>query len=213
MELGHLYREPERVEERLAELGLGQELLLQSVRYGQLAFSSCTANHPPLIRGVWAWGETVRGLREALIPLGWERSDFNNYSLVINSEGTVAIAVATGDEGTGVEFASPTTKSKKGPSTANAVSENQDQLLLFPDLEPSIIQLAGEKAMTYILLIHRTGDRVRSELSLPTSIGTDGRVNGWSERILLNDVDLDGSPVEPVVYDLPDIDVEIKRRA
>jgi hypothetical protein len=212
MELGHVYREPVMVETRLTELGLSQELLLNSVGIGQLAFSSCTDNHPPLIRGVWAWGETVRGLREALIPLGWERSDLNNYSLVVNAEGTVAIAVATGDEGTGLEFASPTTKSKKGPSTASAVTENQDQLLLFPDLEPSIIQLAGEKAMTYILLIHLTGDRVRSELSLPTSI-VEGRVNGWSERILLRDVDLDGGPVEPVVYDVPDIDVAIKRRA
>lgn len=202
------------VENRLAQLGLTQAMLLRAVWQGQLAFASCTPNHPPLVRGVWAWGETVRGLREELIPHGWERTDQNNYSLVISPDGSVAIAVATGDESTGLAFGTPCTKSKKGPNTASAVTENQEQLLLqFPDLEPEAIDsMVGDSTLTYILLIHRNQDKVRSELSLPTSLGPDGRVNSWSERILLEDIDLNGAPFDPASIDIPDIDVQIKRR-
>lgn len=80
---------------RLSDLGVTEQALSDAVRRGYLAYSNCTANHPPLIPGIWAWGETVRALREYLLPLGWTRSDEDNYSLVINPSGEIAIAVAT----------------------------------------------------------------------------------------------------------------------
>src|SRR6185369_4498686 len=93
--------EPGDVRQRLAALGLEEEALKDTVRRGQLAFVSCTANHPPQFPGMAAWAETVRALREYLVPLGWQRSNDNNYALVVDSDGVVAIAVATGNESTG----------------------------------------------------------------------------------------------------------------
>src|SRR5688500_570272 len=94
-------QEPGDVRHRLAELGLEEESLKDAVRRGQLAFLSCTPNHPPQFPGISAWAETVCALREYVTPLGWRRSNDNNYALSVDPGGQVAIAVATGDDGTG----------------------------------------------------------------------------------------------------------------
>ncbi len=162
----------------------------------------------------------VRSLREYLLPAGWERSDENNYSLVINPTGTVAIAVATGDDATGRADVQPTTKSSKGPSTVEAVTSNQQQLdLVFPPVAvPAPVRAvsADEQRMTWILLVHRGQGEVRCELSLPTSMGTDGRVDGWQERIILGAIPTEPDMLEitpPSPPDQPDINVDVKRRA
>lgn len=203
------------VEERLSQLGVEESALVEIVRRGYLAFASCTPNDPPLYPGFSAWASMVRGLREYLLP-EWERSDENNYSLVINPEGTVAIAVATGDENTGRVEAMPTTKSSKGPSTVEVVTSNQSQLELpyFPPV-PAPARAGEEQRMTWILLAHRAQGEVRCELSLPTSMGVDGRVDGWRERIILKSIPTDPEALEiPAPQpNQPDIDVDVKRRA
>lgn len=208
------------VDNRLAQLGLEETRLGEIVKRGYVAFASCTPNYPPLYPGFSAWATMVRGLREYLLPAGWERSDENNYSLAINAAGTVAIAVATGDDATGRADFQPTTKSSKGPSTVSAVTGNQLQLdLIFPpvDLPPAARPAAsGEQRMTWILLVHRAHGEVRCELSLPTSMGPDGRVDGWQERIILGAIPTDPELVEitpPSPPQQPDINVDVKRRA
>lgn len=202
---------------RLSDLGVTEQGLSDAVRRGYLAYSNCTANHPPLIPGIWAWGETVRALREYLLPLGWTRSDEDNYSLVINPSGEIAIAVATGDEETGRAEASPSTKAPKGPNTIDAIAANQLQLNLFaespPFPAPARSSDARDEKVTWILLIYRATSEVRCELSLPSSIGTDGRIDGWRERILLGSIPLDSEFVEVARPALPDITVDVKRRA
>jgi len=212
-----IHAEAAQVQDRLTQLGLEQEPIADIVRRGYLAFASCTPNHPPMFPGLSSWATMVVGLREYLLP-EWSRCDDNNYPLVVNAEGTVAIAVATGDEATGVADATPTTKSVKGPSTVEAVISNQVQLELPLDLP--MVEAPGspidiEKRITWILLVHRSLSEVRFELSLPTSMNAEGRVDGWRERIILGAI-----PLDPVVLDittpqspLPDIDVEVKRRA
>lgn len=203
------------VESRLEQLGLQEEKLAEIVKRGYLAFTHCTPNDPPLFPGFRAWATMVRGLREYLLPEGWERCDENNYSLVINPAGNIAIAVATGDDATGRKGVQPTTKSSKGPSTADAVSSNQLQLDFdFPMVEVSASP--EEKRMTWILLVHRAHTEVRCELSLPTSMGSDGRVDGWRERIILGAIPTDPDVVEitpPTPPDQPDINVSVRRRA
>lgn len=217
MTLTHV--QPQAVEDRLGELGLKAERLGETVRRGYVAFISCTPNDPPLFPGFSAWAMMVRGLREYLLPEGWERSDENNYSLVINSAGTVAIAVATGDAATGRVEEQPTTKSSKGPSTAEAVTSNQLTLdLIFPPVElPQASRPLGQdqQRTTWILLVHRSQGEVRCELSLPTSMGPDGRVDGWQERIILGAIPTDPDVLEvapPTPPQQPDIDVAVKRR-
>lgn len=206
------------VNARLAELGLEETRLSEIVRRGYVAFASCTPNDPPFYPGISAWATMVRSLREYLLP-EWERSDENNYSLVINPAGNVAIAVATGDEATGQPGAIPTTKASKGPSTVGAVASNQMQLEL-PYVFPPIVALthpasANELRMTWILLVHRAQGEIRCELSLPTSMGSDGRVDGWRERIIMNAILTDPEVLEitPPQPPQPDITVDVKRRA
>lgn len=70
--------------------------------------------------------------------------------------------------------------------------------------------------MTWILLVHRARGEVRCELSLPTSMGVDGRVDGWRERIILGAIPTDPDLMEitpPTPPDQPDIHVDVKRRA
>lgn len=211
-----IYVEASDVEGRLAQLGLKEDRLAEIVLRGFVAFASCTPNDPPLCPGFSAWAAMVRGLREYLLP-EWERSDENNYSLVINPAGTVAIAVATGDDATGLPDADPTTKASKGPSTVEAVASNQAQLAFeFPPvLSATRPTHSDDQRMTWILLVHRAQGEVRCELSLPTSMGTDGRVGGWRERIIMNAIPNDPDLIEitPPQTQLPDIEVDIKRRA
>lgn len=215
-----IYAEAGDIDSRLTQLGLEESKLADIVRRGYLAFASCTPNDPPLYPGFSAWASMVRGLREYLLP-EWERCDENNYSLVVNPTGTMAIAVATGDDATGRPDTAPTTKSSKGPSTIEAVTSNQMQLELpyvfdsAPDLASTRPEDTDEQRMTWIFLVHRARGEVRCELSLPTSMGSDGRVDGWRERIILKAIPTDPEIVEitPPQPSLPDISVDVKRRA
>lgn len=201
---------------RLKELGLTVAQMSDPVRRGYMAVANCTANHPPLMRGVVGWGEVVCALRENLAPSGWTRSDANNYSVVNDPVGYVAIAVATGDESTGIPNASPSTKSAKGPQTVSAVNFNHNQLpLLFDNSASSDTDPATDdphnSRVTYILLVHRAPNEVRYELSLPDQI-TDGRINGWVERIIFGAIPLDGEPIELMPPTQPDLNIDVKRR-
>lgn len=205
------------VDSRLAELGLTTEVLQEPVMEGMQARSECTPNDPPLFPGFTTWARTVRCLRERLIPIpfGWSASDEGGYSLVVSPEGKIAIAVATGDENTGNPEITPMTKSPKGPRTQSAIEVNQYQGLLFDEIpEFDISDMPHSDRLTWILLQHYDQGRkeVRYELSLPTSYS--GKVDGWSERIILGALPLDPSsaiPI-PVLPNLPDIDVPLRRR-
>lgn len=212
-----IHTDPVNVARRLAQLGLKEKQMADVVRRGYLAFASCTVNHPLLYPGFSAWAEMVAGLREYLLPEDWDRSDDKNYALVVNPTGTMAIAVATGDEATGRADMAPTTKSSKGPSTVDAVSSNNAQLELPYDFPPVVRpSVTDEQRMTWILLVHRAPGEVRCELSLPTSMGSDGRVDGWRERIILSAVPTDPDVallLTPPTTPAPDVTIDIKRRA
>lgn len=205
------------VNSRLAELGLSRELLVAAVTQGMMARSECTPNDPPLYAGFATWALTVRGLREVLSPqpYGWSRSDEGGYSLVISPNGKMAIAVATGDENTGNPAITPLTKSPKGPRTQSAIEVNQYQESLEGFESAEITNDPHSDCVTWILLQHYDQMRkeVLMELSLPTSIS--GKVDGWSERIILGALPFDSSTVipVPVLPNLPDIDIPLRRRA
>jgi hypothetical protein len=197
---------------RLDSLGLESEPLRDAVRRSFHAYISCSPNMPPLVRGVWAWGQAVLALREYTLPKGWYRSDANNYSVVIDELRGIAIAVATGDEATGIVESSPTTRAPKGVSTMLAVVANQAQLSLFTESEFPVVAHEREDLVTWFLLIHRAKNEVRCELSLPSSMGTDGRIDAWHERIILDAVPVDGDEMQISVPEGTDINVDVQRR-
>jgi hypothetical protein len=209
--------QPGDVGRRLAELGLEEDTLQDAVRRGQLAYLSCTPNHPPQFPGMSAWAETVCALREVLRPAGWQRSNDGNYSLCLAPAGQMAIAVATGDDGTGRADVTPSTNARKGPRTLDAVAANQLRFSFMDEPVPGrgAPALTTGSRETWVLLIHRADDEVRCELSLPISMDEEGHIDAWIERILLGSIPLDGDLADavPAPPPLPDIDVSIRRRA
>ena len=213
-----IYVESWDVNRRLAELGIKEDDLLQAAERGFTAWASCTANHPPAIPGLFAWGETVCALRERLIPLGWERKDEQNWPLVVNRDGNIALSVATGNEDTGRKDKDPVTASAKGPRTISAIVANQN-LPLFPEMLPSAESLKAKGRATWLLLVYRDTDarEMRCELSRPIGMDSEDRVDGWAERIILSPRPFDG--IEDSLVgggngpQSPEITLEIKRRA
>lgn len=209
-----LHDDPIAASDALAQLGLMESPLLAAAMQGYMARINCTANHPPLFPSLAAWAETVRALREQLAPMGWGRNDEKNYSRTFHPEGHIAIAVATGNEATGVAGESPITKSVKGPSTIEAIEANRLQAWL-PGMEPPAATVHEDETQptTWLLLIHHAVNEIRSELSQPFEIAPDGRINGWRERILLRSIPLDPEPLTITPPSLPDLDIEIRRKA
>jgi hypothetical protein len=99
---------------------------------------------------------------------------------------------------------------------ADAIEVNQLELFPHGVHLPKSVPTGRE---TWLLLIHMDLRvcELRIELSRPVNMREDNRVDGWSERILLDTVsfdrDLSVEPVSPTAPTGPDIDVEIKRRA
>lgn len=199
--------------DRLYSLGITAELLVDAVSDGQIARDTCTANDPATLAGLLAWGRTVRGLRERLIPLGWTRGNSRGLETAIHPSGEFAIAVATGDEATGIEAQSPKSRHPKGSSMASAVNRNQK--LLWEDvIEREVAIAPATNCETWVLLICVCESEVRSELALPVSIGIDGRVEEWRERIILPALALDETRLPIAAFEEPEeIVVEVIRKA
>lgn len=202
---------PADVRVRLAELDLDEETLRTAAILGELARASCTDNDPGNLPGLLGWGRTVRGLRDLHAPHGWRRNVHGILETMVNAEGTIAVAVITGDGGVGRRGATPRTKYPRGVGTVAAIAQNQ---LCFPfakPAQPASPPVPRGRLATWVLLVAVEEDEIRLELSLPTELGDDGRVDEWNERILLRSVPR-GNPHELQQDEEPDIDVPVRKR-
>jgi hypothetical protein len=183
----NVFSKPEQSRDRLAQLGLDAVIFSQAIQRGQAIAAGYTPNHPAICRGISQWGEIVAAIREQLLPRDWTRMDEDNLPLTVNPTRTIAISVSTGDENTGIEDLTPSTRSTKGPRTADAVIVNALQLSLFGNvpLKPEELK-ESNGVMTWILLFHRdvTVQETRFELSRPVKMDSDGHVQIWVERII-----------------------------
>ena len=203
--------------DRLAELNLDALIFAQAIQRGQAIAAGYTPNHPAICRGISQWGEIVAAVREQLVPRGWTRIDEDNLPLTVNPNRTIALSVSTGDENTGIEDANPSTRSTKGPRTADAVIVNALQLNLFGNvpLKPEELK-ESNGVMTWILLFHRdvTAQETRFELSRPVKMDSDGHVEVWVERILFPALSFgtDGVLAPKDIPLSPEIVPEVKRK-
>lgn len=206
------------VAKRLKELGLRVDLLTNPVHAAYQAWSNCSVFDPRMYAGLTFWAVAVRHLRFGLVPLEWTTNDDGNYSLTISPDGSLAIAVATGDEFTGIADETPSTQSKKGPKTVAVVAANNRQLgldLVFPDgMEPPLLDpWRFGNCATWLLLMNREDKVIRRELSHPLGFADDQRVSGWKERIILPDIELDSLDDIALPDDDLDFDVSVVRRS
>jgi hypothetical protein len=202
------------VQTRLQQLGLKISDLLDAVRAAYQGRVACTELDPPLYIALSLWGHGVRRLRQRLVPRKWSISNEGGYCTVVSPDAALAIAVASGDANTGRPYASPTTLSAKGARTEEAISANQLSLdIRLPDEDE--VEVADEQCETWYLLIYVDLDaaEVRAELSLPSGQDEQGRIINWVERIILPSTEVQADSADLPIDDLPDIDIEIKRRA
>jgi hypothetical protein len=205
----------EEVTRKLEKLGLTAEQLTTALLAGVLAWSSSTPNDPPSAAGFNLWARIVRVLRENLVVFGWSKSDEKNFSTVKSPDEKMSIAVFAGCSNTGKQDCTPSTKRSRGKCTVDAVLSNQMFLPLTFSDGSSAYQQKSESQITWVLLHHIDHERneIRSELSLPASMGQDGFIVQWLERIILPVQTLDTvPPIAPPDFG-PEITIEIQRRA
>lgn len=207
----HSFQLAHNIHQRLEQLNLDEQSLIEAVKHGYLVRSSLTPNHPRIFFGYATWAETVARLRDILAPKGWQRLEKGNSELVINEFQDVAIAVAAGDEFTGQTHATPSNRCPKGTNTIDAINTN-NQLDLFAELIP-LPPTSNNSFTTWILLHYSADNEIRCELSLPSSIGTDGRIKDWKERIILKHIPLDQITIDVLPLESQDIEIEIRRKA
>lgn len=205
-------RVEQEARQRFVELELDPEVLRRAVEASEMAADTCTAHDPPGFRGYTRWGVCTREVRMGLTPLGWTRRNRQNLPLTVSPDGTWAIAVATGDAGTGLPDATPHTKHPRGKVTRAVILENLGQLSLF-DLAGNLHPDPGAESpiLTWMLLYYRDHDIIRCELSLPSAWDDDGRPAAWAERLILDPVGVVDRPAIPLEEE-PAIDVEVERK-
>jgi hypothetical protein len=205
-----VYRKPSEVTDTLAGLDLSFEILRDAMLAGETARDSCSANDPRNAPGFDAWARTVRSLRGQLVTHGWTPDDEDGLPSIISPAGDVAIVVATGDQATGKADDWPKTKYRNGPARIVVVERNRNQLHLFDPRQKEKVKVP--KLKTYFLLRCRIEDMVYSELSIPASIGDDGRVDEWIERVILEpfSVNPESGPSSSDQGD--EIEVNVRRR-
>lgn len=197
--------------ERLAALGLTPEIVLDAVTAGEVHRRRCTRNHPPSYAGYGAWAETVCRLGELLKPLKWVRRDPSNFSVVVDANETVALAVATGDDRTGREgLPHPRTKYEKGPTVIEAIDRNVVQMELFDTGRRKKAEAMPK--LTWFLLMVRTRTEVRYEVSLPSAVDDEGFIVSWRERIILDPLTFDADQESEPLESTDEIDIDVPPR-
>jgi hypothetical protein len=196
-----IYSERNEVKARLAELGLDENELVDSLAEGDQEASWCTENDPRIMSGFIRWGKSFRGLADRLVLKGWAHKERRSLPLMINSNRTIALAVSSADDNTGrADTTMPKTRNPKGEVTRQIVYENQPQL---PGIANAVTRIRGrvDDLRTWFLLffVDRQTDEIRSELSLAASIASSGQVGEWYERIILSPT----TPTTPVRVKMP----------
>jgi hypothetical protein len=211
-----IFRFEKEVEGRLASMGLTTHVLRDSVARGTTARSRATVLHPPAFGGWLQFGETHFGLREMLLPRGWHPDDTAMFSTVKSPDKRLAIAVALGDDRTGLPGdPAPRTKRSRGALTHLAVQANRDQLGLElwganagATIEAPVVESA---LVTWFLLVHPRHDEVRLELSCPRTLDDSGYIDSWSERILLAPLNTETTLSLVPSPESPGVDVPVRR--
>jgi hypothetical protein len=189
------------IDEQLAALGLTRGPFVKAAKEHLAAYFSCSEHYPVTFPPTFAWAAGNRSLRDDLVPTAWNAVNERNQPLVINEDETIAITALSGDERTGTEE-TPSTRSPKGRTTAEAVQTNSDQFVFeFMEDAAAIAEAAKVPGRSlWIFLIHRDHKKgeLRSELSCPCEMGDDGYIEKWHDRIIF----------PPISFDTEDNDTE-----
>jgi len=210
-----IYDTPAAAASRLAEIGVAIEALQRAVGDGHAKRITTTPNDAPQMPGTYAWAQTLRTLRDELLPLGWRKADPGNFSLTINDKRKINIVVESGDRFTRTAI-SPRTKALKGLYIEAAALRNRLETDMFPETVADELRRVAAllEYETYVLLIHITDDSYAAELSLPSAV-EGNQIVSWKERIFIPDTDdpFAARAPAPSSDEADEIDVPVKRKA
>lgn len=183
--------DPVQVSNRLEQLGVSKDDLLQVVQAAVGARGNATPFHPKFTPGMFAYIEGTYRLRSELASKGWvPYVSRDNIESVFNEDTSIKIIYQNADLA-GHPVADPISTSKKGVGSARVVAMGQGEL--FPELSAELP--AEMLAEVWYLFVQAEGLDVRAELSCPISI-KDDRFQGFRERIVL---------VQEGEWDTPDL--------
>jgi hypothetical protein len=212
-----LFSNPIDVTNRLADLGVTRELLLEVVDACVGARNSCTLNDPPGTPGWRSWQQGTRRLRELCGLLGMDRDDSDQISCVWDKASNIRIAISNTDDGTGMLERLPMNRSKKGAATNRLVNENYGAFNSLMQQATNVVSMSTDNpsgAVLWYLCVYAEGDIVRAELSCPTNCD-GGYFADFSERIFIigpDDQDEFAKRHQSGGGDGEDFDIQITRK-
>lgn len=215
MQACQVFSDQDEVAARLEQLSLERTPLREAVNQAHLQRVRLTPNHPSIFHGLEMWGWMVKAVRDQLRPLEWVAHEKSNYPLTVHSKLNLAIAVASGDGFVGNPLGMPSSRSRKGKNTVDAVEQN-GQFDMFSELLPVPEELPESGPHETWVLLHHTDTvkkEIRIELSRPSGIDKGGKINFWSERIMLGAISIDDDLFEVAPPSGPEIDIEIRRKS
>ena len=106
-------------------MGLDPAVLASVLRAAHADAAQTTDNDSPMASGTIRWLSTLRYLRDALAPDGWDRVNDANYCLTVSPDHGRAIVVWAGTDATGNRHKIPSCRNAKGPRTIQSVVGNQ----------------------------------------------------------------------------------------
>ena len=196
---------PSEAPARLADLGVDSRVLTGAVVSGHQGATDCTPSHPRQARGQRMWADTVAALRDGLRATdeGWKADSRENFETALHESRRVAIAVMGGNSVTGqFGMGMPAVRRRRGPVAQQFVEQNRhiDDGLMSVDfvLGRSASPKESVAFSLHILLMFATPECIFLELSRPT-FAQEGKLVGWSERVLLSPLELGGgvTPIDP----------------
>lgn len=191
-------------ERKLKQLGLDVPMIHEVLLFGNAEAVTYTNFDAPGAGEYARWSRHVRRLTELLVHDDWERINPDNQPTLVHPSNEWCLVVTSGSNGTGVPYATPTTKNPKGRSIRAAVMENAELALLRPqDLTPA---LAGLRETWMLMTYVNIEDHIQVEVSLPSEMEGD-QITAWDHRILIPTIDPSAGPQsqggeeEPPSYD------------
>jgi hypothetical protein len=150
---------------RLRDLGLDVPTLREVVLQGEQARAEAT-EHDPINAAAWdAYRYRVRAFRDRTVPSGWTVDHDGGLEKTWSPDRKHVVITRAGDAGVGVRSACPQPKRKPGTEIRGIV---EGASLLDPNwMNVTPKGAANEDFATWMLLVNREGDVVRSELSSP----------------------------------------------
>ena len=191
---------PREVGNQLQQLGkLTQEDFQQAISAANLSRADETAHSTKGYAGSTFYSNLIRQLRDILVVKSFKPHTHQNIELVLND--TVAIAVCKGDENTGKTTQDPHSARKKGGVTLALFGLSQNELPqngeLFEESDSLKmnhgklqLEIDGKERDVWILMHYsqKIADgeyRIKAELSQPSTYDNKGRINFFSNRIML----------------------------